>query len=290
MGADGRVPRVPLDAALLRAAPPEEERRHERQVVAGGEPALGRVGHPHDQDAVAELAGQLVEGGPERLAGPAAGRLEDDQGGTTRRQDPVEDRGAGPDGSIERGPHAHLRRERTLPRSPIYAPRPGEARENASAARPARNHPNRPSPEKVAGPDARGTGDRGGPGLARIVQKRRPAPPVTSWRDLSNGQQEHDRGGRERSGGLGRPPGERGDRDLPDHPLLEHGRVRRRVVGQRPQEHLGHRARRRRDAVRGRRRRGRPRGAAGGGAHHDLHGVAGPPPDDPQHVQDRRAS
>ena len=72
MGADGGVPRVPLDAALLRASPPEEERRHEGEVVAGGEPALGRVGDAYDEDPAVELAGQPVEGGPEQLAGPAA--------------------------------------------------------------------------------------------------------------------------------------------------------------------------------------------------------------------------
>ena len=55
-----------------------------------------------------------------------------------------------------------------------------------------------------------------------------------------------------------------------------------------PEEHLGHRAGRDRDAVRGGRRRRRARGAAGRGAHHDLHGLAGPAADDPQHVQDRR--
>ena len=46
--------------------------------------------------------------------------------------------------------------------------------------------------------------------------------------------------------------------------------------------------RRGRDAVRGRRRRRRPRRAAGRRAGDDLHGLAGPAADDPQHVQDRR--
>ena len=51
---------------------------------------------------------------------------------------------------------------------------------------------------------------------------------------------------------------------------------------------LGQHPGRRRDAVGGRRRgRGAWR-AAGRRAGHDLHGVAGPAPDDPQHVQDRR--
>ena len=53
-------------------------------------------------------------------------------------------------------------------------------------------------------------------------------------------------------------------------------------------EPLGRGAGRGRDAV-GRRRRGRrARRAAGGCAHDDLHGVAGPAADDPEHVQDRR--
>ena len=50
----------------------------------------------------------------------------------------------------------------------------------------------------------------------------------------------------------------------------------------------GHRPHRRRDAVGGRRRRRGPRRAAGRRADDDLHGVAGPAADDPQHVQDRR--
>jgi hypothetical protein len=47
-------------------------------------------------------------------------------------------------------------------------------------------------------------------------------------------------------------------------------------------------SRRHRDAERGRRRRRRARRPAGRRADHDLHGVAGPAADDPQHVQDRR--
>ena len=45
-----------------------------------------------------------------------------------------------------------------------------------------------------------------------------------------------------------------------------------------------------RDAVGGGRRRRGPRRAAGRRALDDVHGVAGPAADDPQHVQDRRAS
>ena len=55
-----------------------------------------------------------------------------------------------------------------------------------------------------------------------------------------------------------------------------------------PHEPLGQRPERRRDAVGGRRRRRRARRAAGRRARDDVHGVAGPAPDDPQHVQDRR--
>ena len=53
-------------------------------------------------------------------------------------------------------------------------------------------------------------------------------------------------------------------------------------------QHVGHRARRRRDAVRGRCRRRAARRTAEGCPRHHLHGIAGPAPDDPQHVQDRR--
>ena len=53
-------------------------------------------------------------------------------------------------------------------------------------------------------------------------------------------------------------------------------------------EPLGRRPRGGRDAVGGRRGRRGPRRAAGRCAGDDVHGVAGPAPDDPQHVQDRR--
>ena len=53
-------------------------------------------------------------------------------------------------------------------------------------------------------------------------------------------------------------------------------------------QHLGHRAARRRDAERRRRRRRRPRRAPDRRPDDDLHRVAGPAADDPQHVQDRR--
>ncbi len=93
--------------------------------------------------------------------------------------------------------------------------------------------------------------------------------------------------GRQRGGCLGRPPDQRGHRDLPDHPVVEHGRVGGRVVGEGPEEHLGHGPQRDGDAVRGRRGRRGPRRAAGRRPDDDVHRVAGPPPHDPQHVQDR---
>ena len=60
-------------------------------------------------------------------------------------------------------------------------------------------------------------------------------------------------------------------------------------MGRRRQaEHLGQAGLRRRDAVRGRRRRRSPRHAGGRLPDHHLHRFPGAPPDDPQHVQDRR--
>ena len=53
-------------------------------------------------------------------------------------------------------------------------------------------------------------------------------------------------------------------------------------------EHLGHGAGGDRDAERGRRGGRAARRAAGRRAGDDVHGVAGPPADDPEHVQDRR--
>ena len=71
----------------------------------------------------------------------------------------------------------------------------------------------------------------------------------------------------------------------PASPMGEHCR---RLVGRRPAEPVGQGPRRRRDAVRGRRRRRAARRAPEGRAGDDVHGVAGPAADDPQHVQDRR--
>jgi len=93
---------------------------------------------------------------------------------------------------------------------------------------------------------------------------------------------------RERGRGARGAPPVRGDRDLPDHALLPDGRARRRAVGLRSAEPVGRGPAGDRDAERGG-RRGRPaRSPAGGRALHHLHGVAGSPADDPEHVQDRR--
>ena len=81
-----------------------------------------------------------------------------------------------------------------------------------------------------------------------------------------------------------RPPGrlrrQRGDLDLPDHPRSPWPSTA--TTGPRPAGRtLGRGPGRRRDAVRGGRRGRAPRGAAEGRAGDDLHGVAGPPADDP---------
>ena len=55
-----------------------------------------------------------------------------------------------------------------------------------------------------------------------------------------------------------------------------------------PAEPVGPRPRGRRDAVRGGRGRRAPRRPPAGGAGHDVHLLAGPAADDPEHVQDRR--
>jgi diguanylate cyclase (GGDEF)-like protein/PAS domain S-box-containing protein len=74
----------------------------------------------------------------------------------------------------------------------------------------------------------------------------------------------------------------------PSPPPPRHGRMGGRVVLPQGTQSLGHGTRGRRAAVRGRGGRGGPRRAAGGCAGHDLHRLAGPAADDPQHVQDRR--
>ncbi len=74
----------------------------------------------------------------------------------------------------------------------------------------------------------------------------------------------------------------------PDHALIDDGRAGRSVGVRRAKEHLGHGAARRRDAERGGRGGRGARRAADRRADDDVHRVAGPAPDDPEHVQDRR--
>ena len=93
---------------------------------------------------------------------------------------------------------------------------------------------------------------------------------------------------RQRSCGLGRLPAQRGLLHLPDHAVLADGGAGRRVVEPGPAQRLGHGAHGRRDAERGRGRRRPPRSAAERRARDDVHRVAGPAADDPEHVQDRR--
>ncbi len=81
--------------------------------------------------------------------------------------------------------------------------------------------------------------------------------------------------------------GQRSHLDLPDHPGVRDGRALRRLVGREPAQPVGQGPRRRRDAVGGRRGRRTPRRPPEGRPRDDLHGLAGPPADGPQHVQDR---
>ena len=76
--------------------------------------------------------------------------------------------------------------------------------------------------------------------LARIVQTSGASLPLYLFGGfVEYGHEEHDHGGRQRGGRLRRPPGQRGHRHLPDHPVLHHGRVRRRVVGARARRTSG---------------------------------------------------
>ena len=93
---------------------------------------------------------------------------------------------------------------------------------------------------------------------------------------------------RQRGGGVGRLPAQRGLLHLPDHAVLADGRAGRRVGQPGAAQRLGHRARGGRDAERGRRGRRAARRAAERGAGDDVHRLAGPAADDPEHVQDRR--
>ena len=81
---------------------------------------------------------------------------------------------------------------------------------------------------------------------------------------------------------------QRGLLHLPDHAVVADGRAGRRVGEPGAAQRLGHRARGGRDAERGRRGRRAARRAAERGAGDDVHRLAGPAADDPEHVQDRR--
>ena len=95
-------------------------------------------------------------------------------------------------------------------------------------------------------------------------------------------------GRRQRGRGLGRLPAQRGLLHLPDHAVVADGRAGRRVVEPGAAQRVGHRAHRGGDAERGRRGRRAARRAAERGADDDVHRLAGPAADDPEHVQDRR--
>ena len=161
-------------------------------------------------------------------------------------------------------------------------------------------HVHRVSPPVVTAP---------APSVGRSSARRRrrstprmpgPSAPHAAHRDVPSSDERPDRAegdradalprdrGRERGGRERRAPALRGDRDLPHHPVVGHGRARRRVVGPRADEPLGRGADRRRDAERRRRRRRAARRAPGRRARHHVHVIAGPAPDDPRHVQDRR--
>ncbi len=78
------------------------------------------------------------------------------------------------------------------------------------------------------------------------------------------------------------------DLDLPDHAGLAHGGARRRLGRRRAARTCGARCPRWSRCSRRAGAAGALHGAlAEGGPGHDLHGVAGPAADDPEHVQDR---
>ena len=94
--------------------------------------------------------------------------------------------------------------------------------------------------------------------------------------------------GRQRGRGPDRLRRERGDLDLPDHPRLADGGARGRLGRGLQTEPLGPGPRRDRDAIGGWCGRRASRRAPEGCARDHVHGVAGPPAHDPEHVQDRR--
>src|ERR1051326_3066752 len=93
---------------------------------------------------------------------------------------------------------------------------------------------------------------------------------------------------RQRGRGPRRLRAERSHRHLPDHAVVEHGRVGGPVGGREAQEPLGHDSLGRGDAERRRRGRRAARRAADRLPGDDVHRIARPPADDSEHVQNRR--
>ena len=91
----------------------------------------------------------------------------------------------------------------------------------------------------------------------------------------------------QRGGRTHRVPLERGRFHLPDHAGIADGRALRRLGRCRPAEPLGRGARRRRDAIGGRRGGRNARCVAARGAGDDVHGIARTAVDGTEHVQDR---
>ena len=94
-------------------------------------------------------------------------------------------------------------------------------------------------------------------------------------------EQDHEDLRRQRGGGIRRLCVLRGRSHLPHHTLQPYGGARRRVVGQRQEEHLRPAGSSGGDAVRGRRLRRVPRRTGGRCAGHQLHRLSGPDADDP---------
>ena len=150
VGADGRVPRVPLDAALLRAA--RARRGGSARTTGGSE----RRASPSAESVTRTTSTRCRNSqaswssvGRSASQGSQPGVSNTISVGTTGRQNPVEDRGAGPDGSIGRGLHARLHREqRSLVRQ-YTPPGPGRARENTAPPGPQEITQNTRPPQRL---------------------------------------------------------------------------------------------------------------------------------------------
>jgi hypothetical protein len=116
-------------------------------------------------------------------------------------------------------------------------------------------------------------------------RRRRSHRTIQNGRQPANGPPGHDR--RQRSRRTNRIQDQRSLHHLSDHAVVADGRACRSVGNPGQGESLGRRARCRADAKRRRCRGVRARLAANRGADDDVHCVAGPAPDDPEHVQDR---